>query len=290
MALGVIGGLEFGWCAVAILSRIRLPQERLYSVVTLTLGLLIYSTIALIGGNGFLAIYIAGVFIGNRAIPHKRSILRFHEAIAWLLQIIMFLTLGLLVFPTRLPSIALPSLALTALLLFIARPVSVAIALFGTKRRLTEIAMISWAGLRGAVPIVLATFPMLAGVPRSSLLFNVVFFVVLVSVTVQGLSIGAITHWLGLNAPTPEVPHETTTFVPDVSLQSRVVSLVAIEESALVGRTIFELGLPPGALIIQVVRGVERLVPSGSTIIEPNDTLLILVTLHAEQQIQPLIA
>ncbi|RMD81740.1 MAG: potassium/proton antiporter, partial [Chloroflexi bacterium] len=204
MVLGAAGGYAFGRLMIWVVNRIRLQQEGLYVVLTMALTLLTYGFTALIGGNGFLAVYLAGIVLGNANIVHKRSILRFHDGIAWLNQIAMFLILGLLVFPSQLPAVAGQGLAMALWLVFVARPLSVMIAIGWKRRSLAQLLMISWAGLRGAVPIVLATFPLLAGVPDAPHLFNLVFFIVLVSVLGQGVSISWVARRLGVMSTQPE--------------------------------------------------------------------------------------
>src|SRR5690606_17574032 len=145
-----------------------------------------YSATALLGGNGFLAVYLAGVVMGNHNLIHKRSLMRFHDGLAWLMQIAMFLTLGLLVFPSQILAVAGMGLLVSAFLIFVARPVTVFLALSLFRFPPRETALVGWVGLRGAVPVILATFPLLAGVENANLIFNLVFFIVLTSVLVQG--------------------------------------------------------------------------------------------------------
>jgi cell volume regulation protein A len=277
MVLGAGGGYLMGLLIVLAINWIRLKQEGLYVVFTLGLILLTYAATALIGGNGFLAVYLAGIVIGNKNIVHKRSILRFHDGIAWLMQITMFLSLGLLIFPSQLLPVAVPGLLLALFLIFVARPLSVFASLFWFRRSWRELFMVSWAGLRGAVPIVLATFPLLAGVPSAGLIFNVVFFIVLISVLLQGLTIAQVARRLGLSSAEKAAP-SSQTFVPEVRLNSQLVEAVVPEYSALNGLALIEIGLPRGLLVVQVQRGSETIIPNGSTVIVTGDHLLLLVT------------
>ncbi|MEN9934360.1 MAG: hypothetical protein RLZZ387_939 [Chloroflexota bacterium] len=277
MALGAAGGGLFGFLIAWAVNRVQLQQEGLYVVFTLALTLLSYAATTLLGGNGFLAIYIAGIIVGNRDIVHKRSILRFHDGVAWLMQIGMFLTLGLLVFPSQLVPVAPTGLLVALFLVLVARPLSVLGSLIWFRRSLAELLMVAWAGLRGAVPIVLATFPLLAGVPGAMTIFNVVFFAVLVSVLLQGMSISWVARRLGVNAERlqPDPPH---TYVPDVRLSSRMLDAVVPPGSTLVGRTILDLGLPRGVLVVQIQRDDAPLIPSGGTVLQGGDHLLLLAT------------
>lgn len=206
MALGAALGYGMGKLGTFALNHLGLEYDGLYPVFTVALVLLIYGTATLVGGNGFLAIYLAGVVVGNSDFVNKRSILRFHDGVAWLMQIAMFLTLGLLVFPSRLLPVAGAGLILAVFLTVIARPVAVFAVLGPSRMSLAEKAMVSWVGLRGAAPIVLATFPLLAGVPQSALFFDLVFFIVLTSVLLQGTTVPLAARWLRLDAPSVPKP------------------------------------------------------------------------------------
>jgi cell volume regulation protein A len=196
---GLVIGLAVGAGFVVAIRRVKLAQVELHVVVTTAAALLAYGAAAVVGASGFLAVFVAAVVAASRAFPFKESLTRFHEALAWLAQVCMFLTLGLLVFPSRLPAVAVPGLVIAAALIFIARPVAVFVCLAPFRRIGWQAKLfISWCGLRGAAPIVLATFPMLAGAPHAGTLFNVVFFVVLVSSLVQGPLIPWIGRRLGL--------------------------------------------------------------------------------------------
>ncbi|MCS6882629.1 MAG: potassium/proton antiporter [Oscillochloridaceae bacterium] len=287
MALGAAGGALFGWLIVFTVNRIRLQQEGLYVVFTLAATMLTYAATALVGGNGFLAVYLAGIVVGNRNIVHKRSILRFHDGIAWLMQITMFLTLGLLVTPSQLLPVAPVGLLVALFLVFVARPLSVIGSLIWFRRSLRELGMVSWAGLRGAVPIILATFPLTSGIPGATTIFNVIFFVVLVSVLLQGMTINRVARWLGLNADKPRGA-DRHTFVPDVRLNSRLFEVIVPEGSSLVGSSLLELGLPRGVLVVQIHRDGDALIPNGSTVLHAGDHLLVLATPETRSTLEQL--
>jgi cell volume regulation protein A len=290
MAVGALCGYGLGQAMTWLVNRLPLRQEGLYSVLTLALVLLIYGLTSLLRGNGFLAVYIAGIVMGNRNFLHKRSLLRFHEGIAWLMQIGMFLTLGLFVFPSRLPPVVGMGLLLSLFLLLVARPVSVFGALLFMRITVAEKFMVAWSGLRGAVPIILATFPLLAQAPGADLIFHLVFFVVLTSVLVQGMSIGWMARWLGVNQATPTLPHYPLEFIPDVSVNSHLVELTIPRHSPVVDQSIMELGLPTGVLVVLVRRGPESIVPDGGTCLEAGDRLLLLANSNALATVQQQIA
>lgn len=290
MVVGALCGYGLGRTMTWLVNRLPLRQEGLYSVLTLALVLLIYGLTSLLRGNGFLAVYIAGIVMGNRNFLHKRSLLRFHEGIAWLMQISMFLTLGLFVFPSRLPPVIGMGLLLSLFLLLVARPISVFAALLFMRISMAEKFMVAWSGLRGAVPIILATFPLLARVPGADLFFHLIFFVVLTSVLVQGISIGWMAHWLGVNQHTPTLPRYPLEFIPDVSVNSHLVELTIPRNSPVVEQSIMELGLPAGVLVVLVRRGLDSIVPNGGTYLEAGDRLLLLANSDALATVQQQIA
>jgi len=203
MGVGTVLGLLIGWAAIWLISHLNLDVEGLYRVFTIALVLFTYGFTAWLGGSGFLAVYLVGLLLGNSSVQQVDRLSRFHDSLAWLMQITMFLILGLLVFPSRLPAVAASGLLITGVAVFLARPVSVLIALLPVKMSFQEKLFAGWVGLRGAVPIVLATFPLLAGLSKASFLFDLVFFVVLASVLLQGMSVPFVAQWLGVIAPAP---------------------------------------------------------------------------------------
>ncbi len=278
MALGALFGYGMGRAMVFVVNRIRLEYEGLYPVFTLALVALTYGATASLGGNGFLAVYIAGLLMGNNDFIHKRSLIRFHDGLAWLMQITMFLTLGLLVFPSRLVPVIGVGLLVALFLMFVARPASVFLALAFANTGWREKAMVSWVGLRGAVPIILATFPLLAGVPQADMIFNLVFFIVLTSVLLQGTTLPLVARWLDVDAPLPvrrQYPLEFTE-TGDFKIKSGLVEVHISQDSPAVGRRIVELRLPGEALIVLVGREDELVVPNGGTVIQARDTLLVM--------------
>lgn len=203
MGMGVIVGLSIGWAAIWLISRLHLDVEGLYRVFTIALVLFAYGIAALLGGSGFLAVYLVGFLLGNSSVQRVDRLSHFHDSLAWLMQIVMFLILGLLVFPSRLPAVVGSGLLITGIAVFLARPLSVLIALLPVKMSLLEKLFVGWVGLRGAVPIVLATFPLLAGLSKASFLFDLVFFVVLASVLLQGTTVPFVARWLRMIVPAP---------------------------------------------------------------------------------------
>ncbi|MFA7198991.1 MAG: potassium/proton antiporter [Methanoculleus sp.] len=278
MAVGGLLGFALGKFIVHLLNRIKLESEGLYPVLTLAMVLMAYGLTTVLGGNGFISVYITGLVVGNSIVVHKKSLIRFHDGIAWLMQIVMFLALGLLAYPSELVSAFIPGLLAALFLIFVARPVAVMLTLLPWKMPLNEKGLVSWVGLRGAVPIILATYPLVAGVPNAGMIFNIVFFIVIISALVHGTSIPSVARWLGLAAPLEETSKLSREFEVDPDTKSELLEVVIPCDSTAVGRQVVDLGLPRGALIILMQKGDERFVPGGSTVIEAGDTLLLLTT------------
>ncbi|EYB66535.1 potassium/proton antiporter [Deinococcus phoenicis] len=276
MLIGALAGVLLGRAALWLLNRLQLQFEGLYSVLSLALALTIFSGAAVAGGSGFLAIYIAGVILGNADFIHKRSLLAFHDGLAWLMQVAMFLTLGLLVNPRELLPTAGLALACALVLVFAARPVAVFLSLAASPMPLNQKTMVAWVGLRGAVPIVLATFPLLAGAAQAQTLFNVVFFIVLTSVLLQGTTLTLVARLLGLREALPVPSVNPITYTPTGHSKNAMVEVEVQRGSEADGRRILDLHLPPDALVILVHRGGEFLIPKGATRLEAGDSLQVL--------------
>ncbi len=276
MLLGAVLGYALGRGMVFLINRVKLSYEGLYPVLTLALVFLAFGLTAVLGGSGFLAVYIAGIVMGRYDFIHKRSLARFHDGLAWIMQITMFLTLGLLVFPSRLLPIIGIGLLTAACLMFVARPASVFLSLLPGGMNWREKLFVSWVGLRGAAPIILATFPLLAGLQQAEPIFNVVFFVVLTSVLLQGTSIPLVAKWLKLDAPQSPKRVYPIEFTPMGGFKSELKELPVPANSSMNGRAIVELGLPADFLVILIARENDFVVPSGGTVLRGGDTLLVL--------------
>jgi len=276
MGLGAAVGWLMGRAMVWIVNRARLGYEGLYPVLTIALMLFTYGLTTILGGNGFLAVYLAGLLMGQAEFIHRRSLKRFHDGLAWLGQVIMFLTLGLLVRPPELLAVADTALITAAFLILVARPLSVMLALLFSGFNLRQRLLVAWVGLRGAAPIILATFPLLQGVPRAGLFFNLVFFVTLSSVVIQGPLIVPIARRLGLLEPARPRPRSPLELEPTTAVRSDLVEVVVPPDSPVTGLRVMDLRMPEDALVVLIGRGEEFIVPGGSTPIEANDTLLVL--------------
>ncbi len=276
MSIGAVLGYAAGRGILEALNRLRLDAEGLYPVLTLAAVLLTYGSAAMLQGSGFLAVYVAGIVVGRGAFIQKRTIVRFHDGIAWLMQIAMFVALGLLVFPSHLAPVTLAGLALAAFVMLVARPASVFLGLTFSSLTRREKTLASWVGLRGAAPIILSTFPLMAGVPNAELYFNLVFFVVLTSVLLQGTSIPVVARWLGLEAPLSPRREYPLEFVPTRKSRSEMIEVAIGPESRAANRQIVELHLPRTALIVLIAREDDFIAPRGATVVRPGDVLLVL--------------
>ena len=277
MLLGMIMGYVIGRLAEIFISKINLDYQGLYPVLTIALVMLTYGATASLGGNGFLAVYLAGLIMRKKDFLHRRSIMRFHDGLAWLMQIGMFLVLGLLVFPSELVPVIGTGLLLSAFLILAARPISVFLSLALAKLNLREKLMISWVGLRGAAPIVLATFPLVAGVSHSDTIFNLVFFIVLTSVIIQGTLIIPVARLFQVYGRTqPARPRYPLEFIPTASPDSGLVNLEISAQSGIAGKKIVDLHLPETALVMLVNKKDKFVIPSGGTVLEAGDRMMVL--------------
>ena len=277
MGFGALAGFLVGWGAVRLINHINLEAAGLYPVLTGASGMLAYGIAASVGGSGFLAVYLAGVVLGNHRLVFQRGTLLFHDGLAWAGQITMFVVLGLLSFPSSLLEVVAPSLMVAAVLILVARPLTVfpLLAPFGFSFR--EMTLISWVGLKGAVPIILATFPFLFGLPGAALLFNVVFFVVLISAVTQGWSLPVVARFLGLEEeaePTPSVTLEITS-LRDVDAD--IVEYTVGEDTRVAGRRLNQLALPDGVVIAMIAREQTLIPPRGSTQIDSGDHVFVVL-------------
>lgn len=271
-AFGYAGGVILPWA----INRVSLSFEGLYPVLTVAAVPLLYSATAMSGGSGFLAVYMAALMLGQREFIHKKSLFRFHSGIAWIMQISMFLTLGLVLFPSDLVPVAVPGTLLAFWLILVARPVSVFMCLAWSSFSMREKLLISWVGLRGATPIILATFPLLAGLQQADKMFNVVFFVVIISALIQGTTVTWVAKRLGLYESEPSYEGPKIELGPGYTGPTRVLDVTVSQTSSAAGRPLVAIGLPQGVLVTLVTRGERHFIPQGDTILEPGDHITLL--------------
>ena len=277
MSIGALVGLIGGYVTVLAVNRINLEIGGLYPVLVLAFAFLTFGIAARFEGSGFLAVYLAGIVIGNSRVVYKRGILLFHDAVAWLAQIAMFVVLGLLSFPSRLWAVAGQGLLITAVLCLVARPIAVALSIFPFRFTLREFSFLSWVCLKGAVPITLATFPLLYVVPQASLLFDVVFFVVVVSAVVQGWSLPLVARTLGLALPAPSAPPLSLEISSLRHMEGDIVDFTVAKDSRAAGRMVQDLALPEGVVIAIIARGERLIPPQGRTRIETRDHVIVVL-------------
>jgi potassium/hydrogen antiporter len=276
LVVGAVVGAGVGYGGRHLLSRLSLPSGGLYPVMTLSLGLLAFGVATLAHGSGFLAVYLAGLLLGNGPLPYRTGLLRVHDALAWLSQVGMFLILGLLVFPSRLLEVAGVGLALALMLAFVVRPLVVALCLLPFRYPRKEVLFIGWVGLRGAVPIVLATFPVLAGAPGAGRLFDLVFFIVVANALVPGATVAWVTQKLGLQAKEGPAPQAVLAIESRQPLQGELMSFYIDEALVVTGMPLEELPLPEGAAVTLIVRKNTLVAPKPGTTLEPGDHVHVI--------------
>ncbi|MFB4293471.1 potassium/proton antiporter [Nonomuraea sp. ATR24] len=277
IAAGAAVGLLAGWGGVAALRYVALPATGLYPLATLGLGVIAFAAAGALNASGFMAAYLSGIVLGNAVLPHRAATRSFAEGAGWLAQIGLFVMLGLLVDPSELPAALLPALVVGLVLLLLARPVSVLAGLLPFRVPWRHQVFISWAGLRGAVPIVLATFPIVAGVPGSGHLLNIVFVLVVVFTLIQGPALPALARLLGVTQPGQAREVDIESAPLDV-LDAELLTLTVPAGSRLHGVEVGELRLPAPAAISLVIRDRATFVPAPETRLREGDELLIVTT------------
>lgn len=276
MLIGGALGYLFGRGMTFAINKVKLEIEGLYSVLVMAMIFFTFAFTDLVGGNGFLAVYISALVLGNSNFIHKKSTIKFYDGQAWLMQIVMFLTLGLLVFPHRIPPIAGTGILISLVLIFVARPIAIFISLSPFKMRTRDKLFISWVGLRGAVPIVFATYPLIAGVAKADIIFHLVFFISASSVLLQGYSLPLVAKWLKVTVPKKAKKVTSLDMELYDTIQSEFVEVILPGDSVAVGKQIVKLKLPKPSLIVLLVREGKYIQPNGATVLEEGDKLLLL--------------
>jgi potassium/hydrogen antiporter len=281
LSIGAVVGVFVGIAASRSLQRLRLGSAGLYPVASLAAAAIAYGLADVAHGSGFLAVYLCGLLLGSSDIPARRTIVTFHEGLAWVAQLGMFLTLGLLVFPSSLADVAVEGTVIALVAAALARPLAVLVALPFGGYAVRERLVLGWAGLRGAVPIVLATFPVIDGVAQGQTIFNIVFFAVVVSTVLQGATFEPFAHWLGATTDEQALPAPLLESGAVRRLGAEVRQFAVGPGDAVVGHPVRDLGLPRDALLNLIVRGEQAIPPRGSTVIEAGDHLHVLVRQEA---------
>lgn len=284
LIIGLVAGYLLGKLAVAIINRIQIGNDSLYPILVFTICIFIFAITYFVKGNSYLAVYIGGLVIGNSKFVHKRSSLHFFDGLAWLSQLLMFLTLGLLVNPHELVPVIVPGLIISVLIIFISRPLTVFLTLLPfRKMAVKDKVYVSWVGLRGAVPIIFAIIPLAADVPHARFIFNIVFFCTLISLLVQGTSLAKMAKWLGL-VEEPDETEEPVYLDPELADEIKSVSaeIQISQESMSEGNRLIDLPLPENTLVVMVKRDGNFFIPTGTTVLHEKDKLLIITEDYRE--------
>lgn len=278
MVAGGVMGYLMGKFSCWAIQRLHVENEALYPVWGISIVMATFGITETVYGNGYLAVYVCGIVMGGGDFLYKYSLQRFHDGFAWLMQIIMFLVLGLLVTPSEVVNFPVMSMGLliSFCLMFIARPVAVFAGMIFSRFNWREKLFVAWTGLRGAVPIILATYPLTAGHPQAKYMFNVIFFVVLTSVMIQGKTLAWFAKFLGIDEAVREAKTWTLNFdITPASGTDETYELDLTDESAVVGKAVKDLRFPDGVTILLINRGDKYMIPKGGTVLEQDDTLLL---------------
>ena len=272
---GVIG-FAFGRFSVWLINKIDLSNSSLYPILLLSLVFITFTTTDLLKGNGYLAVYIAGVVVGNARLVFRKEVNTFMNGLTWLFQIVMFLSLGLLVNPHEMLDVAWIAVCIALFMILIARPVSVFLCLLPFRNMSTRARwFISWVGLRGAVPIIFATYPVVADIPGSQQIFNIVFFITLLSLIIQGMTISAVARKLHLDLPQEKEGNEFGVELPD-EIDSQLMDQTLTAEMLQNGNRLADMDIPKGTLVMLVKRGNEFIIPNGQVELFEGDKLLYI--------------
>jgi cell volume regulation protein A len=285
LGTGLVVGLGIGWLAVQGFRRAQLATAGLYPVASLATAALAFGGAEVLHGSGFLAVYLAGLVLGSGTIPAQQTIASFHQGLAWVAQLGMFLTLGLLIFPSQLGDIAVEGTVLALVAAAVARPLAVIPATLFSKFGAADRAILGWAGLRGAVPVVLATFPVLAEVPRSRELFNIVFFAVVVSTALQGSTFEWLARKLGRTTAEPALPRPLAEGGTIRRLGAEILEYPVAADDAIVGHRVRDLGLPRDAVVNVIVRDDQAIPPRGTTRLRAGDRLHVLIRQESAREL-----
>lgn len=276
MSVGAVAGFLLGKVAIWVMNRLNMDNQSLYPILLLAFVFFIFSVTELVKGNGYLAVYMAGLVVGNHKMQHQKSVMTFFDGFTWLFQIVMFLTLGLLVNPSDLIPVAGLGLLVGVFMIIFARPISVFLCLLPFRKMSGKAKLyVSWVGLRGAVPIIFATYPLIAQIPQASLIFNVVFFITILSLLIQGTTVSYMAKLLGL---TEKEKESKSNFGMELSEDIKsAMSEIMVEPSLLEhGNRLMDLTLPDNTLVVMVKREDSFFIPKGKTKLKPGDKLLVI--------------
>lgn len=274
-SIGAASGFLMGYGSVWLLNRINLKNAPLYAILLMSIVFFSFTVTTKLQGNGYLAVYLAGIVIGNHRLVNRKDIFAFFDGLTWLMQVVMFITLGLLVNPHEMMKVAPAALLIGIFMIIVARPLSVFLSLIPFRKiSFASKSFISWVGLRGAVPIIFATYPVVEGTPGSDIIFNVVFFITILSLVIQGSSISFVSKILNLDLPLEEGSTEIGFEVPEEA--GKLVEVTITRETLLKGNTLKDLKMPEGMLVMMIKRDGKFIVPNGSRVLKDGDKLLVI--------------
>lgn len=276
IGIGAVCGLLFAYLAKKLINVLNIGFGGVYPVLAIGIMFFVFSATDFIGGNGFLAVYLAGLYLGNQDLVNKQMITNMFDGSAWMMQIVLFITLGLLVNPSGIIPVIAYGLLISAVLIIFVRPIGVMISLLPFRMSMQRRLYISWVGLRGAVPIVFATYPLIAGIEHAELFFNVVFFVSLTSVLLQGSTIPTVARWLNLSLPMTTKSTSPVEVIQTHGAHSFAREIIIPEDNPSVGKQVSDLNFPGSGIIAMISRGDEFITPKGITVIKPDDMLIVL--------------
>jgi cell volume regulation protein A len=289
MGIGLAVGVVVGWIAVQGFKRAQLVTSGLYPVGSLAMAALSFGAADTAHGSGFVAVYVTALILGSANVPAKATVAAFHDGLGWVAQLVMFLTLGLLVFPDQLDQVALEGTVLALIIVFVSRPVAAWFATLPFGFSLREQALLGWAGMRGAVPVVLATFPVIEGVPNSLEFFNIVFWAVLLSTILQGTTFQAVAGRLGLTTDEPALPRLLSEAGTIHRLGAEVLEYEVDPGDAIAGGRVRDLGLPRDAVVNVIVRDDQAIPPRGSTRLRAGDHFHVLTRSESAGEVRGLV-
>lgn len=276
LVLGGLFGFLSGRISKEVINKINLDYEGLYTVLIVAIMIFTFSFANALGGNGFLAVYLAAIYLGNQEILHRKKFIKTFDGFAWLMQIVLFLTLGLLVFPTQIVPVITIGIIISLFLIIVARPLSVFVSLLFFKIQNRSRLFISWVGLRGAVPIVFATYPLLAGVEQANMIFNIVFFISITSLIIQGTTVPVVARLLHLTLPEKAKQRTKTDIQLSETMRSLLTQITIPEGCDVINKPLYELGIPDTSLITLIERNGQYIVPCGTTSLMAGDNLFLI--------------
>lgn len=274
--VGGVMGYAFGRLAVWLINKVNLSNSSLYPILLLSLVFITFTITDLLHGNGYLAVYILGVIVGNARLVFRKEINTFMNGLTWFSQIVMFLSLGLLVNPHEMLGVSVSAMLIGLFMIFVARPLTVVLCLLPFRQMTFKAkCFVSWVGLRGAVPIIFATYPVVSEIPGSQVIFNIVFFITLLSLIFQGMTIAPVAKWLGLDLPEEKEGNEFGVEIPE-EIDSQLTDVTLTPEMLEDGNRLMDMNIAPGTLVMLVKRGSEFMIPNGRMELKVGDKLLYI--------------